>query len=388
MSDDTAPGPLADRFADDLAQLDKELGEIDLLVAQAKAEAARHETRRNSAAEKLAALAADAVPERLELTTNLVTLTQRSALMDTQVDVLEGKRRALARYRDALAGYIEAAGGVAALRPGESPPVPDPDAPLAPAVSRLLLSSQEDLRREIARAMHDGPAQSLTNIVLQAQIVERLVAKDPEQAAVEVRQLTAMVQQTLEATKTFIFDVRPMVLDDLGLVPTLRRAARDRGQKAGIAVDFESLGQDRRLPMDLESAMFRLLDEALAAYLSLGPEHISLRLDWGDQLEARLTATRPVQEVQRGHREVSPSAATVPDKELPPALAAMMQDRLADEREAIEAAQRDAIVVLPPPTWREIQDRAASVGVTVELLAEGGEVRLLAEVPTPEPAEA
>ena len=77
--------------------------------------------------------------------------------------------------------------------------------------------------------MHDGPAQSLTNIVLQAQIVERLVGKDPALAQGEVRQLVAMVQQTLEATKTFIFDVRPMVLDDLGLVPTLRRAARERG---------------------------------------------------------------------------------------------------------------------------------------------------------------
>ena len=83
----------------------------------------------------------------------------------------------------------------------------------------------------------------------------------------EVRQLVAMVQQTLEATKSFIFDVRPMVLDDLGLVPTLRRAARDRGRRAGVPVEFDSMGQDRRLPMDLESGLFRILDEALAAYL-------------------------------------------------------------------------------------------------------------------------
>ena len=54
--------------------------------------------------------------------------------------------------------------------------------------SRLLLTAQEDLRREIARAMHDGPAQSLTNIVLQAQIVERLVLKDPQME--NVRSLT------------------------------------------------------------------------------------------------------------------------------------------------------------------------------------------------------
>jgi len=71
-----------------------------------------------------------------------------------------------------------------------------------------------------------------------------------------------MVQATLDATKGFIFDVRPMVLDDLGLVPTLRRATRDRGRRAHVPVEFESVGADRRLPVDIESAVFRILDEA------------------------------------------------------------------------------------------------------------------------------
>ena len=144
--------------------------------------------------------------------------------------------------------------------------------------------------------MHDGPAQSLTNIVLQAQIVERLVATDPAGAGPEVRQLVAMVQQTLEATKSFIFDVRPMVLDDLGLVPTLRRAARERGQRAGIPVEFDSLGPDRRLPMDLESGLFRIIDEAVAAYLSARADRVSVRLDWSEELEVRVSASRETAE--------------------------------------------------------------------------------------------
>ena len=133
-------------------------------------------------------------------------------------------------------------------------------------VGRVILAAQEDLRRDIARAMHDGPAQSLTNIVLQAQIVERLLERDPSAAAAEVRELTAMVQRTLEATKAFIFDVRPMVLDDLGLVPTLRRVARDRSRRAGVPVEFESLGTDRRLPMELESAIFRIAAATSVSY--------------------------------------------------------------------------------------------------------------------------
>src|SRR5437667_5028660 len=146
-------------------------------------------------------------------------------------------------------------------------------------MSRIVLNAQEDLRREIARAMHDGPAQSLTNITLQAQIVDRLLGRDPEDARSELRLLVQMVQQTLEATKTFIFDVRPMVLDDLGLVPTLRKSTRDRGQRAGVKVEFESVGVDRRLPMELESGLFRIIDEALAAHLAAKPETLVLRMD-------------------------------------------------------------------------------------------------------------
>jgi two-component system, NarL family, sensor histidine kinase DegS len=372
---------LIGRLAGDLATLDVELAEIELLVNQARAESARHESRRTTATSKLEALGPTGDPlERLELTTSLVTLTKRSALMDAQVEVLDGKHRALARYRDAVASYgetlagIEGSGGTASTIDGI-----DPDAPIPPGMSRLLLSAQEDLRREIARAMHDGPAQSLTNIVLQAQIVERLVVKDPSMAAGEVRQLIAMVQSTLDATKSFIFDVRPMVLDDLGLVPTLRRAARDRGRKAGVPVEFESMGQDRRLPMDLESGLFRMLDEGLAGFLAVEPERVSLHLDWGDQLEARLVAVRSVTAVERAPGSVAPTPTDAGN--LPPALAAMMEERRADEREAVEAAERNAIVVLPATTWREIQGRAMSVGVTVELIGGGGEIRLLADIP-------
>jgi two-component system sensor histidine kinase DegS len=377
------PATLHDRLAGDLGTLETELAEIELLVTQATAEAARHEGRRAAAVTKLEALGPEGDPAgRLELTTNLVTLTRRASLMESQVDVLEGKRRTLARYRDAVAAYRDAAAGLPAAGAGGAIDALDPDGTMPAAVSRLLLTAQEDLRREIARAMHDGPAQSLTNIVLQAQIVDRLVQKDPQTAGGEVRQLIAMVQQTLDATKSFIFDVRPMVLDDLGLVPTLRRSAHERGRRTGVAVEFDSMGQDRRLPMDLESALFRMLDEALAAYLTVGPERVSMRLDWGDQIEARIAATRSIAEVRRAPGSVAPT--TDDGSDLPPALAAMMADRRADARQAADAAERASIVVLPAATWREIQGRAASVGVSAELLAGGGEVRLVAEVPPPD----
>jgi len=389
---DLAPSPpppaslseLSGRMADELARLDTELGEVDLLVTQVRTEAARHETRRVAAADKLSAATAAAESAggameptaAAELNAQLVLLTKRAALMESQVDVLEGKRGALGRYRDALAANVEALGAFGDLPAAGRSNADDDAGGVPPAVSRLLLDAQEDLRREIARAMHDGPAQSLTNIVLQAQIVERLVEQDPTRASAEVRQLVAMVQQTLEATKTFIFDVRPMVLDDLGLVPTLRRAARERGRRADVPVEFESLGADRRLPMDLESGLFRILDEAVAAYLTARADRVVLRLDWSDQVEATVSASRAAEEVRS-----DPMPEATADKDLPPALAAMMEDRRADARDAIEAARREAIVALPPSTWREIQGRASTLGLVAELTSEGADLRLVAGLP-------
>ena len=397
-SEPTAPASqseLSERMSEEVVRLDKELGEVELLISQARTEAIRHEARRVAAAEKVttALAAADTKgggsPDTAELNAQVILMTKRAALMESQVDVLEGKQRALKRFRDALDGYVTALDGIVPGSGSEPSPTTrssrktaatnganDPIGSLPPAVSRLLLSAQEDMRREIARAMHDGPAQSLTNIVLQAQIVERFVRSDPARAAAEVTQLVAMVQQTLDATKSFIFEVRPMVLDDLGLVPTLRRAARDRGRRAGIPVEFESMGQDRRLPMDLESGLFRLLDEALTGYLDARADRILFKLDWAaDQLIAAMSASRAT---------VKPKAAVpegVASKDLPPALAAMMEERRADARTAAETAQRDSIVSLPPSTWREVQSRAATLGLTVELSPDGSELQLLSELP-------
>ena len=241
-----------------------------------------------------------------------------------------------------------------------------------------MLGAQEDLRREIARAMHDGPAQSLTNIVLQAQIVDRLVERDPAKAGGGGQALLiAMVQQTLDATKSFIFDVRPMVLDDLGPrpdAPPRRRASASK--RAGIPVEFESLGNDRRLPMDLEAGFFRMLDEALVAYLAETPDSVALRLDWGDGLEARLVASRRVG--GRGGREAWADRSPVGDggrrMRRHHAAGPRRHARGATRRSAqgaAKAALKEAIVALPAGTWREIAARAASLGITAELLADG-----------------
>lgn len=373
--------PLVAQLRDEIAALDRELTEIELLAGQARTEAARHEQKRAQATERLAHPEPNAsLTDLAEGYGTLVTLTKRAVVMEAQVDVLEGKRRALARYRDSLASIVERIGDGLGNAAADEDEVVAGEGELPPTLSRVVLSAQEDLRREIARSMHDGPAQSLTNIVLQAQIVDRIIAKDPAQAAGELRLLMSMVQQTLEATKTFIFDVRPMVLDDLGLVPTLRRATRERGRRAHVPVEFESLGGDRRLPMDVESTVFRILDEAMGAYLSLGPDRVSLRLDWGpERLEAHLAAKRAPAEI------IDEPLPDVPTGDVPDTIKRMIQDRHDRRNAVLAAAEEAAIVVLPTGARRDVTERAMSIGATVELLAGGGELQLV--VPLPDDAE-
>ena len=106
----TGSAPLAERLDSDLAALEKELSEIDMLVAQATAEATRHEARRAQGAEKASRAAKEGIdPGQLDtLLEQQMTLTKRAALMESQVEVLQGKKRVLGRYRDAMAGYVEA----------------------------------------------------------------------------------------------------------------------------------------------------------------------------------------------------------------------------------------------------------------------------------------
>ncbi len=410
---------LVERLEGDVDTLDAELTEIDMLIAQAQTEGDRHEAKRAALADRItsarASMRADPA-ELAEQNAQLVVLTRRAVVMASQVDVLNGKQKALHRYRDGLATLLDElrgfAGGPAV--PLLAPPSGDrrdrgPGADeetsesaasgtVPPAVARLIQSAQEDLRRDISRAMHDGPAQSLTNIVLQAQIVDRLIGRDPALLRPEVNQLVAMVQATLEATKSFIFDVRPMVLDDLGLVPTLRRSSRDRGRRANTPVEFDSLGSDRRLPMELESGIFRLLEEAVAAYLSADPDRVVLRLDWSESsLEAVVRSVRDgasggppspdepaVAGGPAGGTGARPAGrgrgrGTASPEPMPAALAAMIADREGEEAAALAATV--APVPLPAKAWREIQSRAVTLRAAASLSPSGDELRIVVDLP-------
>jgi two-component system sensor histidine kinase DegS len=351
---------LADELEQDRSTLERELAEIDLLMRQAASEVERHEQRRAQAVERLAALeTARSDPEALaEAHAQVLSQTRRQTLMQGQIEVLEGKQRALQRYQRRLEqiGPVLADVNAAPLQLGAGGHGNGGNG----ATSREVMAAQEQMRREIARQMHDGPAQSIANIALQAQIVQRLFARDPRQAEAELGQLVAMVQNSLEQTKNFIFDVRPMVLDDLGLVPTLRRAAAERSRRSGQHVVFESVGADGRLATELDSALFRIVDDALQAMVEAQPAGLIVRLDW---LENGVKATvrgRPSGQPDPVDKDRAAVAAARRDRQMPAALASMIHEQ---ESTAARGISEQA--------WAEIKDRAEPVDIDVSLSADG-----------------
>ena len=145
-----------------------------------------------------------------------------------------------------------------------------------------MVEAQEVERQRLARQMHDGPAQSLTNFILQAEICQRLFNRDPERAEEELGNLKTAASTTFQKVRDFIFDLRPMMLDDLGLVPTIRRYVEAFQEKTDIDTQLNLLGDERRLPAHIEVMMFRSVQSIMGnARDSLGARSVAIVLEVG-----------------------------------------------------------------------------------------------------------
>lgn len=132
------------------------------------------------------------------------------------------------------------------------------------AVSEQIIRAQEEERKRIARELHDETSQSLTSIVFSLEAVEQLFTEAmDEQLRSRLRHTKEIAQRTLDETRRLMFDLRPSVLDDLGLVPALRWFINQRVLPAGLAVEFAADGLTGRLSDELETAMFRIMQEAI-----------------------------------------------------------------------------------------------------------------------------
>ncbi|WP_276211025.1 sensor histidine kinase [Heyndrickxia coagulans] len=128
-----------------------------------------------------------------------------------------------------------------------------------------VIEAQEEERKRISREIHDGPAQMLANMLLRSDLVEKIYHENGmEEAIAEMRTLKELVRDSLKEVRRIIYDLRPMALDDLGLIPTLKKyLSTIENYKGSPVITYRHLGEERRLPTNYEIALFRLIQESV-----------------------------------------------------------------------------------------------------------------------------
>ena len=124
-----------------------------------------------------------------------------------------------------------------------------------------IVNAQEQERKRIARELHDETSQVLTSLLISLAILEESITT-PE-ARERIADTRKLAHQTLRAIRNLSIDLRPSALDDLGLLPALRWYVKEYQQKCSIAVEFAATGFKGRLPAEMETALYRIVQESL-----------------------------------------------------------------------------------------------------------------------------
>lgn len=144
------------------------------------------------------------------------------------------------------------------------------------------LQAQEGERKRIARELHDETGQSLNAMMFGLKAAEIALADNPAQAREVVARLKSAAGDTVRELQAIIYDLRPSLLDDLGLMPALRWYAETRLENEGVRIVWNTNSAERRLPPEVETALFRIGQEAItniAKYASASEVHIGLTFD-------------------------------------------------------------------------------------------------------------
>ncbi len=126
-----------------------------------------------------------------------------------------------------------------------------------------IIEAQEEERKRFSREIHDGPAQSMSNIVIKAEICEKLIDKNVNEAKVELRNLKKITRDSLQEVRKIIYNLRPMALDDLGLLPTLERyiVSFKEDTQIDVTLKVRNVGKDLKPAISL--TVFRIVQEGL-----------------------------------------------------------------------------------------------------------------------------
>jgi two-component system sensor histidine kinase DegS len=242
------------------AELDRiklQVKEIRLTIDQSRSEIEKLKQRQAMEAMRLKQIQAsfDTVPREdiRKAFESTIDAQQRLFNMTGQLERLQAQQGVLDQYAQMLDKILET------LR--LSQPDGTDSGPAPKSVAIRIVDAQEAERLRLSRLMHDGPAQVLSNFILQVEIAARLFEMDPIRAKEELSNLKISASSAFQKIRNFIFELRPMMLDDLGLIPTIRRyldAYKEQGQQE---ISFIFTGTERRIPSHIEVVLFRAIQQ-------------------------------------------------------------------------------------------------------------------------------
>ncbi|PID02689.1 histidine kinase [Sporosarcina sp. P2] len=146
-----------------------------------------------------------------------------------------------------------------------------------------IIQAQEEERKRLSRDIHDGPAQMLANVLMRSGLIEKtFVQHGPEEAMRELSYLKEMVRGALSEVRRIIYNLRPMALDDLGLVPTLRKYLLTISEyEAPLIIHFQSNGAEKRFASNFEVGIFRLIQESVNNSIKHAKtDEIWVKIEW------------------------------------------------------------------------------------------------------------
>ncbi len=246
-------------YKSELEETKRSLREVTLMIEQSQGELTKI-TQRNAAINAhLQQVQKQGALEEIKMAyDSALDVQQRLFVMRGQLEKLQNDKSHLEKYKvildNASAAPVESAGSSAPATGAAKSQM---------AGIEMIVNAQEAERQRLSRQMHDGPAQALSNFILQTEIAVRLMDIDPAQAKEELGNLKTSAMTTFQKVRNFIFELRPMMLDDLGLVPTLRKYTDTFKDQSGLEVSMTVTGAERRLEPYLEVMIFRATQELL-----------------------------------------------------------------------------------------------------------------------------
>lgn len=129
-------------------------------------------------------------------------------------------------------------------------------------ITHSIFQAQEKERKLISRELHDGIGQSLFGMLLQTDIIKS-ISENRNEIDTNLERLQSMITQTIEDVRNLSSELRPSTLDNHGLITTLKNYIRNFGNRFGMQINFTYKGSNGRLPSTIETALYRIAQEAL-----------------------------------------------------------------------------------------------------------------------------